>query len=146
MKHTLIRLLTLSLLLCMMLSLVSCSSYNKILKDFEEAGYAEIDTEEGDDATTAKAIKAELEEGELTCTVHILKKGEGLSTKYAIILEFTSDEELAKAFAEDGSATLKGVIEDAQDSPYVNGNCILIPSVGDLVSSERTDLFAKSKK
>ena len=141
MKTTLIRLLALSLLLCMMLTLVSCSSYNKILKNFEDAGYVELTGEEGDDAATAKTIKAELEKGELACTVHFLKKENGL--KYAIILEFTSDKELAKAFEENGSATLKGLIEDAQNSPYVNGNCILIPSLGDAVSSERTDLFKK---
>ncbi len=141
MKTTLIRLSTLLLLLCMMLTLVSCSSYNKILKNFEDAGYTEIDTEEGDDAATAKTIKAELEKGELSCTVHFLKK-EG-SLKYAIILEFSSDKELAKAFEENGSATLKGLIKDVQESPYVNGNCILVPSLADAVSSERTDLFKK---
>lgn len=143
MKQTVIRLFAVALLLCMMLTLVSCSSYSKILKNFEDAGYVELSTEEGDDAATAKTIKAELEKGELACTVHILRKGEGLLAKYAVILEFTSDKELAKAFAEDGSETLKGVIKDAQDSPYVNGNCILIPSVGDLASTERTDLFKK---
>ena len=143
MKTTLIRLLTMSLLLCMMLTLVSCSSYNKILKNFEDAGYVELSTEEGDDAATAKTIKAELEKGELACTVHILKKGDGFTAKYAVILEFTSDKELAKAFEENGSATLKGIITDAQNSPYVNGNCILIPGPADLVNSERTDLFKK---
>jgi hypothetical protein len=43
-----------------------------------------------------------------------------------MILEFKSDKELAKAFAEDGSETLKGMIKDAQNSEYVRDNCVLI--------------------
>jgi hypothetical protein len=106
-------------------TLVSCgSSFGKIKKNFEDAGYTYIS--ENDDSK-AKTIAAELEEGNLECTVHFFK-GEGAFNVpvYAMILEFKSDKELAKAFAEDGSETLKGMIKDAQNSEYVRDNCVLV--------------------
>ena len=120
------KLLALALVALMLLTtLVSCgSSFGKIKKNFEDAGYTYIS--ENDDSK-AKTIAAELEEGNLECTVHFFK-GEGAFNVpvYAMILEFKSDKELAKAFAEDGSETLKGMIKDAQNSEYVRDNCVLI--------------------
>lgn len=123
------KLLALALVAVMLLTtLVSCgSSFGKIKKNFEDAGYTYIS--ENDDSK-AKTIAAELEEGNLECTVHFFKgdgKGLlGLADVYAMVLEFKSDKELAKAFAEDGSETLKGMIKDAQNSEYVRDNCVLI--------------------
>ena len=111
------------------------------------------------DLGTANTIVAEMEEGDISCTLHIFKKDNttlGVTTyQYAYILEFKSDAELDKALEEIGSATLQGLleglVEDAQNSDYVNGNCILIPSVGDLVGgvlgieSEKIELFIKNK-
>ena len=123
------KLLARALVAVMLLTtLVSCgSSFGKIKKNFEDAGYTYIS--ENDDSK-AKTIAAELEEGNLECTVHFFK-GEGkgllgLADVYAMVLEFKSDKELAKAFAEDGSETLKGMIKDAQNSEYVRDNCVLI--------------------
>lgn len=120
------KLLTLTLVAVMLLTtLVSCgSSFGKIKKNFEKEGYTYVtDNEDG----TAKTIAAELEEGNLECTVHFFK-GEGAFNipVYAMVLEFKSDKELAKAFAENGSETLKGLIKDAQESEYVRDNCVLV--------------------
>ena len=122
------KLLALALVAVMLLTtLVSCgSSFGKIKKNFEDAGYTYIS--ENDDSK-AKTIAAELEEGNLECTVHFFKgDGKGLLgvDVFAMVLEFKSDKELAKAFAEDGSETLKGMIKDAQNSEYVRDNCVLI--------------------
>lgn len=120
--------LALALVAVMLLTtLVSCgSSFGKIKKNFEDAGYTYIS--ESDDGT-AKTIAAELKEGNLECTVHFFKgEGKGLLgvDVFAMVLEFSSDKELAKAFEENGSATLKGLIKDAQESEYVRDNCVLV--------------------
>jgi maltose-binding protein MalE len=122
------KLMALALVAVMLLTtLVSCgSAFGKIKKNFEKAGYTYM-SEDSDGNSTAKTISAELEKGNLDCTVHIFK-GEGAFNVpvYAMILEFKSDKELAKAFAEDGSETLKGMIKDAQNSEYVRDNCVLV--------------------
>jgi ABC-type molybdate transport system substrate-binding protein len=121
--------LTALVLVCVMLlaCLVSCgSAFGKIKKNFEDAGYT-YQSEDANGDSTAKTITAELEEGNLDCTVHVFK-GEGAFgvPVYAMVLEFKSDKELAKAFAEEGSETLKGLIKDAQNSEYVRDNCVLV--------------------
>lgn len=121
--------LTALVLVCVMLlaCLVSCgSAFGKIKKNFEDAGYT-YQSEDANGDSTAKTITAELEEGNLDCTVHVFK-GEGALgiPVYAMVLEFKSDKELAKAFSEEGSETLKGMIKDAQNSEYVRDNCVLI--------------------
>lgn len=121
--------LTALVLVCVMLlaCLVSCgSAFGKIKKNFEDAGYI-YQSEDANGDSTAKTITAELEEGNLDCTVHVFK-GEGAFgiPVYAMVLEFKSDKELAKAFSEEGSETLKGMIKDAQNSEYVRDNCVLI--------------------
>jgi len=121
--------LALALVAVMLLTtLVSCgSSFGKIKKNFEDAGYTYIS--ESDDGT-AKTIAAELENGNLECTVHFFKTEVKVVLVdvpvYAMVLEFKSDKELAKAFEENGSATLKGLIKDAQESEYVRDNCVLV--------------------
>lgn len=135
---------------CLAVSLVfllaSCGTFSKIKKNFTDAGYTYVETSDDDDAATANTIAAQLEEGEISCTIHIFKKeivsvGSLTTYKWAFILEFKSDAELQKAFEEDGSETLKGLIKDAQDSDYVNGNCILLPSILD--NSEKVEIFNK---
>ena len=120
--------LALALVAVMLLTtLVSCgSSLGKIKKNFEDAGYTYISES---DNGTAKTIAAELKEGNLECTVHFFKgEGKGLLgvDVFAMVLEFKSDKERAKAFEENGSATLKGLIKDAQESEYVRDNCVLV--------------------
>ena len=121
--------LALALVAVMLLTtLVSCgSSFGKIKKNFEDAGYTYRSDNEDN---TAKTITAELEEGNLDCTVHFFKGEVKVLLAdvpvYAMILEFKSDKELAKAFEENGSETLKGMIKDAQNSEYVRDNCVLV--------------------
>jgi major membrane immunogen (membrane-anchored lipoprotein) len=122
------KLLAVALVAVMLLTtLVSCgSAFGKIKKNFEKAGYTYV-SEDADGNSMAKTITAELEDGNLDCTVHVFK-GEGAFgvPVYAMVLEFKSDKELAKAFAEEGSETLKGLIKDAQNSEYVRDNCVLV--------------------
>ncbi|MBS6447270.1 MAG: hypothetical protein KH382_06740 [Clostridiales bacterium] len=135
---------------CLVVSLVfllaSCGTFSKIKKNFTDAGYTYVESSDDDDAKTANTIAAQLEEGEISCTLHIFKKelvsvGSATTYKWAFVLEFKSDAELQKAFEENGSATLKGLITDAQNSDYVNGNCILLPSILD--NSEKVEIFNK---
>ena len=121
---TMTRILAFALLAVMVLSLVACSSYGTILKNFKNAGYVEVDLEEADDST-AKKLVAETENGNLSCDVHLLQLEGDLLDYYAIILEFASDEALTEAL--DENATLKGLITDAQKTKLVRDNCILIP-------------------
>lgn len=121
---TMTRILAFALLAVMVLSLVACSSYGAILKNFKNAGYVEVDLEEADDST-AKKLVAETENGNLSCDVHLLQLEGDLLDYYAIILEFASDEALTEAL--DDNATLKGLITDAQKTKLVRDNCILIP-------------------
>ncbi len=133
------RILCVALVCVMLFSLVACgSTFNSIKKNFEKEGYTYV--ESGDDAT-ANTIAAELEDGELSCTVHVFKNEGGFLASLlgsAVVLEFESDKALAKAFEEDGSATLKGLIKDAQESEYVNGNCVLIT-----INPEALEIFNK---
>ena len=126
--------------------LASCGTFSKIKKNFTDAGYTYVESSDDDDAATANTIAAQLEEGEISCTLHMFKKevvsvGSLTTYKWAFVLEFKSDAELEKAFEENGSATLKGLITDAQNSDYVNGNCILLPSILD--NDEKIELFNK---
>lgn len=142
------KLIAVALLLTLVFVLASCSTFGGIKKNFIDAGYTYVESKDDseDDAKTASLVVAELEEGDITCTIHVFKKqsGEILGigiNKYAFVLEFSSEKAVQKAFAEDGSATLKGLIKDAQNSKYVNGNCILIPSILD--NDEKTEIFNK---
>ena len=122
MKKTLVKFAALTLLAVMLVvTLVSCSSYGKIEKNFKDAGYTLVEA----DDTTSK-ITAELKEGNITCTAH-LWKGEGALKipVYALILEFGSEGDIDKAIEESG--TLSGMIKDAQKSEFIRGNCLLVP-------------------
>ena len=121
--------------LMLLTTLVSCgSTFGTIKRNFEKADYTYV-SEDEDGNSTARAISAELEKGEFNCKIHFFKtKTEagafGLSLSvpsYCMVLEFSSDKELKKALDEEGSATLKGMIKDAQESDMVRGNCVLIP-------------------
>ena len=134
------RIICSALIIVMLFSLVACgSSFNKIKKNFENEGYTYIESE---DNSTVASITAELEEGDISCSFHFFKETDAFISRIVIIAEFASDKELAKAFAEDGSETLKGLIKDAQKSEYVNGNCVLlyIPLV---TPEEAIEIFGK---
>ena len=143
MKTTL-RFFAFALVAVMMLTvLASCSSFNAIKKNFEDAGYT---LKEADDKTNK--IVASLDEGEISVTAHrFVKEGEGLvgvlGLDYnALVLEFGSDADLQKAISE--NETVKGYIKDAQESQLVRGNCVLIPlSIEKL--NEMLEVFNKGK-
>ena len=119
------KILCMALVLVSLFALVSCSTFGGIKSNFEKNDYTYIELDE--DNAIIKSITAELEEGEITCTMHLLSKNGQLIPKLALVLEFTSDKDLQKAIAEDGSETLKGFLKDVQESDYVNGNCLLFP-------------------
>ncbi len=116
------------LLVTMIFVMVSCgSSFGTIKKNFTDAGYTYVQSSEDSKALT---VTAELEKSSISCTAHFFKTTDavtGLVPVYCMVLEFGSSEDLQKAISEDGSATLRGMITDAQKSRYVRGNCILVP-------------------
>ena len=139
---TMTRILAFALLAVMVLSLVACSSYGAIVKNFKNAGYVEVDLEDADDST-AKKLVTETENGNLSCDVHLLQLKENDWLSYnAIILEFSSDEALTEAL--DDNATLKGLVTDAQKTKLVRGNCILIP-LSLIKGDEMIKLFNEGK-
>ena len=139
---TMTRILAFALLAVMVLSLVACSSYGAIVKNFKNAGYVEVNLNDADDST-AKKLTAEMEEGNLSCSIHLLQLKENDWLSYnAIILEFSSDEALTEAL--DDNATLKGLVTDAQKTKLVRGNCILIP-LSLIKGDEMIKLFNEGK-
>lgn len=124
MKRTLVRIAALTMLAVMLaVTLVSCSSYGKIEKNFKDAGYTLVEA----DDTTSK-ITAELEEGSISCTAHLWKTESSLLDVipvYALVLEFGSEGDIDKAIEESG--TLSGLIKDIQKSDLVRDNCLLVP-------------------
>lgn len=119
-----VRIIALALVAVMALSFVACSStFGKIKSNFEKNGYTYV---EADEESTAKTITAELEQGNISCTAHLFKTDGFIGIDvYALVLEFSSDKDMQEALSE--SATLKGFVQDAQDSKFVNGNCMLVP-------------------
>ena len=117
-------------------SLISCSSYGSIKKDFEKAGYVL------QNADNEKTGEIKTDDGVITYTIHTFKKEDAnfLETLASgvIVWEFDSDDDLKNAIGE--SETLKGLIKDAQNSEYVNGNCVLTTFNKDAV-----EIFNQSK-
>lgn len=139
MKNT-VRILALMLVLVMsVVLLVSCSTYGTIKKDFEEAGY----TLQNEDNEKTETI--ETEDGDITFTIHTFQKeGEGFLggltelASTAVVWEFSSDKDLAKAFEE--NKEMQAIVKDLQESDYVNGNCVLMTMNPDAV-----EIFSQSK-
>ena len=119
-----VRVLAVALVAVMVLSFVACSStFGGIKSNFEKNGYTYVDAKED---STSKTITAELEEGDISCTAHLFKTDGAFGVDvYALVLEFKTDKDMKDAMSE--SATLKGMIKDAQESQLVNGNCLLVP-------------------
>ena len=132
MKKT-IRVLALTLVLVLMAcTLASCSTYGAIKKAFEKEGYTL------QNADNEKTGEIKTDDGVITYTIHTFQKeaegGEGVlgniiggisqAASTAIIWEFGSDKDLQKAIEE--SDDIKAVLKDAQESDYVNGNCVLM--------------------
>ena len=135
-----IKVLALSMVVVLsVLMLVSCSTYGKIQGAFEDAGYT---LQNADKEATGEI---ETENGVITYTIHTFQKeGEGLlggltqGLSTAIVWEFSSSSDLMAAIEE--SETLKGLIKDAQNSDYVNGNCVLTT-----INPEAVEIFKGTK-
>ena len=142
------RIFALLLAVSLVLIFVSCGSFDRIRKNFTSSGYIRVERAIGDDAEKVNTIVAELEKGNLSCTFHAFKKEStvvlGTTTyRYAFILEFKAEEDLEKAFEENGSPTLRTLFHDLQSTQYINGNCLLLPDAIDLLDNERVELFNK---
>ena len=130
---TFTKILALALVVVMsVVMLVSCSTYGKIEKAFEDAGYTL------QNADNEKTGTIETDDGVITYTIHTFQKeaedsdsilgdiigGIGEAASTAVVWEFSSDKDLAKAMAE--NEDMKELLEDAQESDLVNGNCFLM--------------------
>ena len=117
------KILTVALMATLALFLVSCSSYNKILKAFEKEGYTETEESSQLNEYVNDLLEEAQENGEtdIKVNVHFLSKG---LLNFVIVLEFNGTKDLYEFI--DQSEELKETIKDAQNSDYVNGNCILI--------------------
>jgi hypothetical protein len=134
MKRLLTMTLACAMLVVLVLSLASCSAYGKIEKNFTAEGYKVVDTkdEEGNDALSF--ISDFAEDGELSCTVHILKKSVGT---YAIVLEFGADADAQKKLSEMLTDEDLANIADVDDSSkLLRGNCILVPFTLNIFDAE----------
>ena len=137
MKKILSTFLALVMVALMLVSLVSCSSYGAIERDFEKEGWV-LKSEESGEIKTDKGV--------ITYTIHTFQpENDGgilgsitSAVKTAVIWEFASEVDLEEAIGE--SATLKGLITDLKNSDYVNGNCVLVT-----VSGNAKEIFTKSK-
>lgn len=126
--------------------LVSCagSTYPTIKSAFENNNYEEVVDEENGPASGT----IETDEGTITYTIHVLKpkteENEGGSlgdiiggivddavsaVQSVTVWEFSSSEDLAKALAEEykDNEDFQELVNDIQNSDYVNGNCFLFP-------------------
>ena len=139
MRKTL-RIVALVLVLAMsVMMLASCSKYKSIKSDFEDAGYT-MQNEENEKTGTITT-----DDGDITYTIHTFQKeGDGIlggitsALSTAVVWEFKSDKELAKAMAD--NEDMKDALEEAQESDLVNGNCFLMT-----INPDAIEIFNQSK-
>ena len=138
MKRILTTALAMLLVLASVLTLASCgSTFGTIKANFEKAGY-ELKEE------AEKTIELTTDNGKLTVSVHTfqLKQEEneeenGLlgdildgvgsligAFSTAMVYEFSTSADLTKALSENDE--MVALFKDAQESEYVNGNCLLV--------------------
>lgn len=134
------RILTLALaaiMLCtLVMSLASCSAYGKIEKNFVNAGYEVVNTEDEDGEDALDFVADFEEDGEVSCTVHILKKSIGT---YAIVLEFGADKD-AQAKLDEllTDEDYKDLMELDEDAKFIRGNCVLVPFTLNIFDAKNT--------
>lgn len=139
MRKTL-RIVALVLVLAMsVMMLASCSTYKSIKSDFEDAGYT-LQNEDNEKTGTITT-----DDGDITYTIHTFQKeGDGIlggitsALSTAVVWEFKSDKELAKAMAD--NEDMKDALEEAQESELVNGNCFLMT-----INPDAIEIFNQSK-
>ena len=117
------------LLVSVLLTLTACgSAYPRIEKSFVNAGFTVVDTSD-EDGKNYLSFLATLEEGEISCTVHVLKKGSLLKNnlQFAVIAEYGADQDATAALDKYMDGGLASTLKDLDASKIVNGNCLLIP-------------------
>ena len=121
--------LVMALVLCT-LALVSCSTFGSIKSNFEKNGY-ELKGE-------SEKASFTYEDYEINYTVHTFQVktedsdsalgdiigGVTQLASTAVVWEFGSNEDLAKALA--NNEDVKAALKDADESRMVNGNCVLM--------------------
>ncbi|MBR7110826.1 MAG: hypothetical protein IKC83_03030 [Clostridia bacterium] len=137
------------MILILAVSLVGCgSSYGKIKSAFEKEGYAEQEIKAGDDY---KKLEEEMKEDGIEFTVHHLQEDALIGKKNVIILEFKNIDGIKDVLEGDNDVAdaMKGLLE-ALDTTYeeiydelvevglVNGNCMFIISLADVVYLNET--------
>ena len=136
MKRLLTMTLACAMLVVLVFSLASCSAYGKIEKNFTAEGYEVVNTkdEEGNDALSF--IGDFDEDGEVSCTVHILKKSIGT---YAVILEFGANDDAQKKLDEMLTDADFDNLKDVDDkSKLIRENCVLVPITLNIFNAEAT--------
>ena len=69
------RILAVLLMLSCVFLFASCGTFGGIKKNFEDAGWTLVELADDEDGSrTANTIVAEMEEGDISCTLHIFKK------------------------------------------------------------------------
>ncbi|MBE5757223.1 MAG: hypothetical protein E7342_05440 [Clostridiales bacterium] len=136
MKKLSLVLLSLALAVCFLFA--GCSKYGSIKRAYEDAGWTE-NAQVQNWTTQINTYLAEENREDITDT-HVFEKAGLILPEYAIIVEFKSTESLVQAIED--SATLQGIIEDAQNSDYVSGNCLLIPIIS---SNNALEVFKTTK-
>lgn len=113
----------------LLITLTACaiSAFPKVKESFEDAGWTY-----SQELADEYKLYDESHEGdeERFVTIHVFKKG---LVNFAIVYEFTSTKKLDEAL--ENSATLRGILEDAQKSDLVYKNCFLLP-IGITVSAQ----------
>ena len=129
MKKILTLILAAVMLVSVMLTFSACgSAYSGIEKNFVNAGFAVVDTSDSDGKNYLSFV-TDLEEGEISCTIHVLKKGKLLENnlQYAVIAEYEADQDAREALDEYLEGGLSSTLGDLDESKIVKGNCLLIP-------------------
>ena len=142
MKRILSAAVVMLLMLSMVLSLASCgSTFGTIKANFEKAGYElKADAEKSVELTTdngklsVKVHTFQLKKQETGCGLGDLIGGIASLASTAVVYEFGSDADLAKALSE--SEEIMNAIKDAQQSDLVNGNCLLMT-----INPEAVEIF-----
>ncbi len=132
------------MLVVMVLSLASCAVYGTIEGNFVNAGYEVIDPESaaGKAATALTGSFGNEEDGEVSVTVHILKKQMG---SYAFVLEFGADAAAREKLTEYMTkADWENYMKVDEEAKLLRGNCVLIPwSLSSDIRAEMIELFNK---
>lgn len=125
---------SLALVAVMLFAFCACSSYGGIKKNYEGAGYKEVEMSDSQKETVKKFVGEEFVD---KVTVHVLQKeadkDAGLlgnlasSLSVVIIVEFKTDKDMVDSLQEKiGKENVENAYEELQKLSFVNGNCALV--------------------